>query len=273
LQYVLIAKNRISRRKGVTVLSCALALLFGITRGALGSAVSVPGWVRQVASEPLRTYSPDTNAVVLLDETDYTVTAPGEYVEHSRRVVRILRPEARDEGDLRIDLGQKEKLNYAHAWTIDRFGHDYELKQKDFAERSFPSFILYDDIRFLAGKAPAPDPGSVIAFEYEARRHSYLNQINQYFQEPNPARDVKISLTLPAGWEFKDSWPMTSEVKPTQAGPNHWEWVAHEVSGIDEEPMMPPKHVLMGRLAIAYFGPGESGLLDLGQLLGAGTQI
>jgi hypothetical protein len=234
-----------------------VAVLCVCSSTAIAGGVNIPDWVRQAAGQPNGTYSPETRAAVLLDQTDYTVIAPGEYVEHSRRVVRILRPEGREEGELRVDLGQKEKLNNIHAWTIDRSGHEYELKQKDFVERSFPSFVLYDDIRFLAAKAPASDPGSVIAFEYECRRHSYLSQINQYFQEPNPAREVRISLTLPAGWEFKDSWPVAFAIKPVQSAPNHWEWVAHDVPGIEEERMMPAKHVLMGRLVIAYFAPGE----------------
>lgn len=235
---------------------------------SFAGGTNIPDWVRQAAAATLGTYPPETKAVVLLDQTDYTVNSAGDFVEHSRRVVRILRPEGREEGDLLVDLGQKEKLNYVHAWTIDRSGHEYELKQKDFTEKSFPSFILYDDIHFLTAKAPGSDPGSVIGFEYEARRHSFINQINQYFQEPNPAKEVRIGLTLPAGWEFKDSWPAAAAVTPTQTAPTHWEWVARDARGIEEEHMMPPKHVLMGRLAIAYFPPGETGNMGSWAALG-----
>jgi large subunit ribosomal protein L13 len=134
---------------------------------ALAGGANVPDWVRQAAAQPLGNYPAETKAVVLLNQTDYTVTAPGEYVEHLRWVMRILRPEGREEGDLAVALGQKEKLNYARAWSIDRAAHEYELKQKDFTEKSLPSFELYSDIRFLTAKAPAADPGSVIAFEHE----------------------------------------------------------------------------------------------------------
>lgn len=226
---------------------------------AFAGGVNIPDWVRQAAATPLGTYPPETKAVVLLDQTGYTVTAPGDYVEHSRWVAKILRPEGRDEGDIAVDLGEKEKLNYIHAWTIDRASHEYELKQKDFAERSFPSFELYDDIRFLTAKAPAPDPGSVIALEFEVRRHSYINQVNQFFQGLNPVREVRITLNLPTGWEFKDSWPESSSVPAVRMGPNHWEWTAHDLAGIEEEPMMPHRFVLLGRLSITYFPPGENG--------------
>lgn len=255
-------------RERAGVAARVLLIGFGLCGTAPAGGVNVPDWVRQAAGQPLGTYPPETKAVVLLDQTDYTVTAPGDYIEHSRWVVKIQRPEGRDEADLSIQLRQGEKLNYVHAWTIDRSAHEYELKQKDFAEKSLLSFELYSDIRILTAKAPAADPGSVIAFEFEARRHSYLNQINQYFQEPNPAREVRINLTLPAGWGFKDSWPSIPAVHPTQAGPNCWEWIAHDLPGIEEELMMPQRYVLMGRLVIAYFPPGGTGNIGTWAALG-----
>lgn len=247
------SRGRVRRPGLITTL--ALFAVVGTTAGA----VTIPDWLRQSAAQPLPAYPPETKAVVLLDQTDYTVTAPGEYLEHSRRIVKILRPDGREEGDLAVDLSQGEKLNYLHSWTLDNAGREYELKQKDFLEKSFPSFILYDDIRFLTATAPAANPGSVIALEFERRCHTYSNQINQFFQRQNPVREVVITLMLPESWEFKDSWPISVSVKPAQIAPHEWEWTAHDLPGIEPEPMMPPSDVLLGRLAIAYFPPGESG--------------
>jgi hypothetical protein len=235
---------------------------------ALAGGVNVPDWVRQAAAQPLGNYPSETKAVVLLDQTDYTVTAAGEFVEHSRHVVKILRPEGREEGDLLVDVGDKEKLNYARAWSIDRASHEYEVKEKDFVEKSFSTFELYSDVSYLTAKVPAADPGSVIAFEYEVRRHSFVNQINLVFQEPNPVREVKVSLGLPSGWEFKDSWPAASPVSPVQTAPNHYEWSARDLPGIQEEPMMPHESSLLGRLSIAYFPPGETGSMGSWRALG-----
>lgn len=183
-------------------------------------------------------------------------------------MIKILRPEGREEGDLLVDLSQNEKLNYAHAWSIDASAHEYELRQKDFTEKSFPSFELYSDIRFLTAKVPAADPGSVIAFEYEVRRHAFVNQINQFFQEPNPVREVKISLVLPLGWEFKDSWPAAAAVAPVQTAPNRHEWSARDLPGVQEEPMMPHELALLGRVSIAYFPTGETGNMGSWSALG-----
>ena len=94
-------------------LTLFIALIF--TAGPAAAGVNVPDWVRQAAAEPLTTYPPETKAVVLLDQTDYTVSAPGDYIQHSLWIVRILRPDGRGEGDLGVDLRQGEKLNYLHA--------------------------------------------------------------------------------------------------------------------------------------------------------------
>jgi hypothetical protein len=60
------------------------------------ASVNIPDWVRQAAAQKLGTYSPEIKAVVLLDQTDYNVAGSGDYVEHSRRVIKILRPDGRE---------------------------------------------------------------------------------------------------------------------------------------------------------------------------------
>lgn len=225
--------------------------------GSSFARVNIPDWMHHLAAVPLGTYPAETKAVVLLDQTDYTVIGPGEYVEHSRWVVKILRPDGRSAGNLGMELRKDDKLNDIHAWTLDSTGHEYELKKKDFEERGFSSFELYSDFYILAATAPAADPGSIIAFEYEVQRHAYANQLNQFIQETNPVREARISLTLPPEWNFKDAWPAASGVAPVQTSANHWEWIEHDLPGIQKEPHMPPAVTVLTRLAIAYFPPGN----------------
>src|SRR3954447_23497316 len=129
-----------------------LALLF--TMPAI-AAVSIPDWVRQAASQTLPTYPADTNAVVLLDDTTYTVNGPGDVTEHHRRVIKILRPDGRNEATFGVDFRNDAKLNSVHAWSIDSSGHEYEVKDKEFGETSNYSESLYDDIRARVTIAPA----------------------------------------------------------------------------------------------------------------------
>ena len=138
--------------------------------------MSVPDWVLQAASQTLPSYPPDTNAVVLLREETITVIGSGEYIKHYRQVIKVLRPDGREWGALYVQLGEKYKLQGLHAWSIDKTGHEFELKEKDFEERAFSSYELYSDIRYRMAKAPASDPGSVIAFEYEVRRPDWFDR-------------------------------------------------------------------------------------------------
>src|ERR1700751_2642233 len=127
--------------------SLAAIVMLAILTPASWAGVSVPDWVGTAAAAPLPQYEPDTDAVVLLDDVNYTVASSGDYVEHYRRAVKILRPEGRDQANFYLHLREKEKVLSLHAWSIDKSGHEYELKEKDFAERGAFDFELYNDIR------------------------------------------------------------------------------------------------------------------------------
>src|SRR5205823_12393681 len=127
---------------------------------------------------------PPTTEIYTLSLHDaLPISIPGgdNLIERRRRVVKILRKEGRQEGELVAWLGHEGKLLSIHAWTIDKSGREYELKDKDFAERSPYSYVLYEDIRLRAAQGPAAEPGSVIAFEYEIRHKPWLRQLEWFF--------------------------------------------------------------------------------------------
>jgi hypothetical protein len=229
-------------------------VLFGVCSWAV-----TPAWVRTAAAEPLPKYEPDTKAVVLLDEVTYTVTGPDEFVEHHRRAVRILRPEGRDEGEFGIYFLDKEKVLALRAWTIDKTGHEYELKEKDFAERGMFDFELYSDIRLRTATAPAADPGAVVAFECEVRRHPWVNHFDWGFQESIPVHESRVIMNLPPGWEYRVYWAGTTPVAPVQNnGGNTNEWTMRDLPAIEHEAMSPSAWALTARMELAYLAPGQS---------------
>lgn len=219
---------------------------------------AVPDWMRSAAAASLPRYEPDTNAVALLDEVSYTVTGADEYVEHHRRVVKILRPDGRGEGNLAVSFRQKEKITSLHAWSIDKAGHEYELKEKDFAERGVFDFELYNDVRLRTATAPAANLDSVVGFEYEVRRRPWLNHIDWGFQESIPIHQAHIVLHLPQGWAYRASWAGISPVTPTQSTGSDVEWILYDLPAIKPEPMSPPFWALSARLGLAYLEPGQS---------------
>jgi hypothetical protein len=227
--------------------------------GFAQAGVTVPDWVQQAAASTVGSYSPEATAVVLVNQTNVTVLESGDYIEHSREVLKVLRPDWRGDRDLAVMLQRGEKINFIHSWTIDAAGHQFELKDKDFVEAAPFSFELYSDIHWRYCQAAAPYPGSIVAFEYEVRRHPWFPEISFVLQDANPVVQEIISLSLPAGWEYKDSWTETTAVRASQPGPNQWKWVISGLPGIDKEPQMPSVVALAPKLDIAFFHPGQVG--------------
>lgn len=238
-------------------LSFGLLITFGLS--GLAAGVSVPPWVKDASKISPAAYSPESTAVTLLNDTDMTVLDSGDYIEHSREVVKVLRPNWRDERNLAVSLHNGEKINFIRAWTIDASGHEFELKDKDCMESAPFSFELYSDIHWRVCQAAAPYPGSVVAFEYEVHRHPWFPEISLFLQDANPVVQESISLSLPAGWEYKDSWTETGKVQVSPIGPNQWKWEISPLPAIDKEPLMPSIVSLAPRIDIAYFRPGQHG--------------
>jgi transglutaminase-like putative cysteine protease len=236
----------------------AAFLLVVLTAPPCLAGVKVPDWVHNAATQSLPTYDPETDAVVLLDDTNYEITAPLEYTEHYRRVVKILRPDGREQGRLALYLRGGDKLLSLHAWTIDGSGREYELKDKDFVERSPYSFALYSDIHLQTAVAPASNPGSVIAVEYEVHRHHWLQQLDWFIQEELPVREVRLGVLLPPGWVYKAFWGAIPPAQPVQEGGSRLEWAVRDVAGIKDEPFRPSVYSLAAHMALAYFQPGSS---------------
>ena len=234
-------------------------LLPSLCTGAFGGRANLPDWFRAAAARQLGTFPPETKAVVLLDETDYTITGPGEFTEHSRSVIKILRPDGRNYGNPSLSYRKDEKVQFLHAWSIDPAGHEFELKDKDFMERGeFMGFELYSDFMARSAKAPGNDPGGVVGFEYEVKRKDWINELGWQFQYDLPVAESLLSVELPSGWEYRANWAYHSPVTPTQTGPNCWQWRLENVPGIEDEKeiMMPSLLALAGRMSVAYFGPG-----------------
>jgi len=233
-------------------------LVLAVALFVLPSAAATPDWVRLSASATLPSYDPETNAVVLLDDVNIRVVNVGEYVEHYRRVVKILRPEGREEADIGVYVEAKEKLHSIHCWSFDSSGREFELKDKDFMERgAFFGFDLYNDLRLRTGTCPGADPGSVVASEYDVQRHGWVNELEFGLQESIPVHDSHLVLTLPQGWEYKAQWANGEAVEPSKSG-DGWEWRFHDLPAIQHEPMRPSTWALSRRLGLIFYSQGTS---------------
>ena len=153
--------------------------------------------------------------------------------------MRILRPQGHDESKLYVSVGPGDKVQSIHAWTIDSSGIQYEVKDKEFLEFSPYQDALYTDIRYRAVEAPAGNPGSVIGVQYTVRRHIWTDQWHWFVQEDIPVDQTRLTLQLPASWEYKASWANQAAQQPTQTGSNRWQWVCQNLAAFAEVPLRP----------------------------------
>jgi hypothetical protein len=249
-------RARVSRIGAVLLVSCFAPAVPALA----ASRANLPDWLRQAAATPLATYPPETKAVEVLNQEDFNVLGPGEFTEHVRKAIRILRQEGRDFGKVSVAFRKGENISYLHAWSIDPSGHEFEVKDKEFIEKGEFDFELYSDFISRVAEVPGSQAGSVIGFEYEIRRHQWINELGWMFQHRIPAAKAMLTIQLPAGWEYRDAWAFSSPVEATRIANNQWQWQLKDVPAIEEErePMMPPFFSLAGRMSVAYFAPGQN---------------
>ena len=237
----------------------AVALLCCVPAWGSGKTDVVPDWVREAAKQTVPHYSAETNAVVLLEETTYSVAPDGRAVEHLRRVVKILRPQGRDEAYVAVGFDKDTKILSMHVWSIGADGHEYALKDSDFSDIGYPgSGNFFEDDKRRVGKAAAGDPGAVIAYEYEQRTRPFLTEKTWFFQESLPHLQQSFTLSLPPGFTYGTVWGHHEAVQAADLEGQRWRWEMKDTPGIELEhvPMHPAEMSLAGRMTVHYSGPG-----------------
>ena len=243
------------RRTGI-LLSIGLCLL---TAPRLAQAGDAPSWMHAVASAPLPAHDDKTDAVLLYSDQAIIVQSVDKIKTHVRLVYKILRPSGRDYGMAAVSFNPHRKITGLRGWCIPVQGKDYEVKDKEAVEVALPKIAgseLISDVKEKRLQIPAPDPGSVVGYEYEEDEQPMVLQDVWMFQREIPGRELHYSLQLPSGWEYKASWINSAEIKPTPGGNNHWEWVMNDVKGIRKEAEMPPMEGVAGQMIVSFFPPG-----------------
>jgi len=228
--------------------------------GNLFGSQPVPDWVKTAAQQKLPEFHGNPKAVVLLEETTYTVDQKGQAVEHVRRVVKILRPQGRDYGYPAVSYDKDSKVLSMHVWSIDAAGHDYTVKDSEILDVSQPGEggELYSDDREKVADPPGRDPGGIIAYEYEKRERPYLAETNWEFQDDLPRMQQSFTLALPAGYTYTTTWARHTKVDGIDLENHSYRWEMNDEPAIDLEhvPMAPGEGALAARMTVHYTGPG-----------------
>ncbi|MGA7155496.1 MAG: DUF3857 and transglutaminase domain-containing protein [Acidobacteriaceae bacterium] len=252
-----------ARRLRISAIAWALVLVGVVPAyGAsiFGSSQTVPDWVKAAAEQPLPKFHGDPKAVVLLDDTTYTVDESGRATEHVRRVVKILRPQGRDYGYPFVPYDKDSKVLFLHVWSIDSAGHNYAMKDNEILDIGAPGEDgeLYSDDRARVADPPGRDPGGVIAYEYEVRERPYLAETNWEFQDELPRMQQSFTLALPAGYTYATTWARHDKVQGIDLENHQYRWEMNNEPAIDlfEVPMAPGEGSMAARMTVHYAGPG-----------------
>ncbi len=246
------------------------AAVFGAS--VFSSKDAVPDWVHTAASQPVKSYSAETSAVVLLDDTTLTVGSDGKAVEHRRHVVKILRPKGRDEGYVTLPFDKDTKILSFKVWSIAPDGHEYAVKDNEMAEIGYPGQgNLFMDLKIRVANPPGRDPGGVIAYEYEHRVEPYVHEADWQFQSDVPRVNQSFTLELPAGYTYGTVWAHHAESKAIELEHQRFRWEVADVPAIDLErvPMHPPLGALAARMTVHY-GPATQPADSLASWKGIG---
>jgi len=244
--------------------SLFVAALVVCCAGAYTPAASAdaPAWMHALVGAPIPAHDEKTDAVLLYSEDILTVQPNGKIKSLERRAYKILRPDGKDVGWVRLSYDAETKITSIHGWCIPASGKDYEVKEKDSAETALFGVAngeLVSDVRTKILQIPAADPGNIVGYEFEREKRPYVLQDEWLVQQPLPTREARYTLQLPPGWEYKAAWLNHEEVKPTSVGSNQWQWVVSDVKGIKAEEQMPPWRGVAGQMLVTILPQGSVG--------------
>lgn len=214
-----------------------------------------PDWVTAAAHAPLPDYPKTTKAVVLDQEEVLSVGADGKATLHKRRVIKILRPQGRGFATVYVPFDHDRKIHSIHVWCIAADGHPYTLSDKEIVDVGNAEYgMLYVDLRARVAKAPAADPGSLVAYEYEQTTRPYIHEYSWDFQDSIPVVHTAFELDLPKDWHQVAASRGAVGLNATEPEPNHFRWQVDHVPAIDTDdvPMVPEFASLAGRLSVRY---------------------
>jgi hypothetical protein len=203
-------------------------------------------------------YDEKTEAVLLYSEINVTVVSADRIRTQVREAYKILRPEGREHGAVRVYFSSQSKVTSLRGWCIPAQGADYEVKDKNAVDLApaFEGGELVSDLKVRVLNIPAPDPGNIVGYEYEVEEQPFFLQSIWHFQETDPVRESHYSLHLPPGWEYKVSWFSHPEVKPEQTKGNGFQWALSDLTAIRNEPRMPPVSGVAAEMIVSFFPAG-----------------
>jgi hypothetical protein len=249
--------NRTAKIKA-TLAMAAFLICCACAASTPAIAGDAPAWMHAVVNAPLPAHDDKTDAVLLYSDQVVTVQSENKVKTMVREAYKVLRPDGRGFGTVRVPFNSHQKITSLRGWCIPAQGKDYEVKEKDAIETSLFEISdseLINDVKDKLLQIPAADPGNIVGYEYEVEEQPYVLQEIWFFQETVPVREAHYTLQLPPGWEYKATFLNAPELKPTQSG-TQWQWSVSDVKALRKEREMPPWHGIAGQMVVSFYPVG-----------------
>src|SRR5215471_18599947 len=103
-------------------LTAFLCLIGMFAASPRASAADAPAWMHALVNAPLPPHDEKTNAILLYSEDILNVQANGKIKSIERRAYKILRPDGRVHGTLRVYFDTETRITGIHGWCIPAQG-------------------------------------------------------------------------------------------------------------------------------------------------------
>lgn len=221
--------------------------------GRVATAADVPDWLTETASLTLPAFTPETEAVVLLNEQNTRVGPNGTILTSCRRAVRVLRQKGIEEA-ARLVLANTydTRIRSMAGWNVIADRKPMKVTMKGAIETGLAPDTLYADVNVEILVVPEVEVGSVVGFEWEEERTPTSLEDMFEFQGRIPVMRARYSLTVPPGWgmdPFWENWP-PQEIRAAFPPSPSRTWEIEDIPAIGEEPRMPNSRGLAGRLLV-----------------------
>jgi len=230
----------------------ALFLAF-VTLPAGGA--DVPQWLADAAQLALPTHSPETEAVVLLDERNIRLGEDGTIRTNCRRAVKVLRQGGIEEARrLVLASAYDTKIRSMTGWNVTEGRKTLKVTIKNVVETGLAPDTLYTDVSMKILFAPSVEVGSLVGFEWEEERKPPSLEDVFEFQGGFPVGLSRYAVISPAGWTVDAFWVNWSptEGRPVAGSPPGVVWETTDIPAIEAEPLMPSPRALAGRVIVRF---------------------
>lgn len=245
-------------------ISIIVVLMLAAPALAAPAGDEAPAWVQQAASIKVPTYDKDVPAVVLVDESNTTISSDGKVTEVYNYAIRVLRREGREYADASVGyIPEISKVKEFRAWLVRPGSETKRYGKNETVDIAADLNDVYNEYRRKRISASNDaDAGMVFAYSYTTEDRSVFSQADWAFQSDLPVISSRYNLTLPEGWRAESVTFNHPKVDPKIAG-NTYSWELSNLAPVPFEPLSPSLSHLVPRLAVSYFPPANSQSLSI----------